>query len=93
METTDQTKMTAQGAVVLTSIALPNDVMKRIAEDCARLRMPFFVIDDTKSPADFALDGCRFLSYEAQRELAFETAQAVPGPPLRAQEHRVLLAI
>jgi hypothetical protein len=69
---------TARGAVVLTSIASPNDVMKRIAQDCDRLRMPFFVIGDTKSPADFDLDGCRFFSYDAQRALAFETAKLCP---------------
>lgn len=52
--------------------------MKKIAEDCTRLDMPFFVIGDTKSPADFSLDGCEFFSYEAQLELKYKIAGLCP---------------
>jgi hypothetical protein len=55
-----------KGAVVLTSIAPPNLVMRRIAADCAARGMRFFVIGDTKSPADFSLEGCNFLSVDDQ---------------------------
>ena len=93
MNPTDQTLSTARGAVVLTSIASPNDVMRKIAQDCARLDMPFFVIGDTKSPADFVLEGCRFLSYDAQRELAFETARICPTRHYARKNIGYLLAI
>ena len=93
MALTNQDGLAAKGAVVLTSIAAPNAVMKKIAEDCGRLQMPFFVIGDTKSPADFSLDGCRFFSYDAQRELAFETAAMCPSRHYARKNIGYLLAI
>lgn len=93
MEITDQTNLTAKGAVVLTSIASPNDVMKKIAEDCTDLRMPFFVIGDTKSPTDFSLEGCQFFSYDAQRELSFETAKLCPSRHYARKNIGYLLAM
>lgn len=65
-------------AVVVTSIASPNAVMARIAADCARLGHRFYVIGDTKSPADFALDGCTYLSVEQQLATDLGFAQACP---------------
>jgi len=54
------------GAVALTSIAAPTDVMRRIASDARARDMRFFVIGDTKNPADFALDGCDYHGVDAQ---------------------------
>ena len=66
------------GAVVLTSIAPPNDVMRRIAEDCMQRGMRFYVMGDTKSPARFDLPGCDFYSVDAQRATGLGFAQLCP---------------
>jgi hypothetical protein len=65
-------------AVVITSIAAPNGVLRRIAADCIARNIDFHVIGDTKSPKDFALDGCRFLGIDQQRELGFAFAERCP---------------
>lgn len=36
------------------------------------------VVGDSKSPADFSLDGCRFVSLEEQRGLPFKLAKLLP---------------
>jgi len=54
-------------AVVVTSIAAPNAVLRSLAEGCSVQGWDFVVAGDTKSPADFRLEGCRFLSVEAQQ--------------------------
>jgi hypothetical protein len=72
------TRSNLKGTVVLTSIAAPNAVMQQIARDCARLDMKFIVIGDTKSPGDFTLDGCDFLSVDAQIETGLQFARACP---------------
>lgn len=55
-----------KGAVVLTSIAAPNAVMRKIASDCQERGMRFFVMGDTKSPADFHIEGCEFAGIDDQ---------------------------
>ncbi|HEY0129855.1 MAG TPA: STELLO glycosyltransferase family protein [Allosphingosinicella sp.] len=67
-----------RGAVVLTSIAPPNDVMRRIASDCRERGIRFYVVGDTKSPADFALDGCEFFSVDAQVASGSRHAELCP---------------
>lgn len=81
------------GAVVLTSIAPPNEVMRRIAQDCTRLAMPFFVIGDTKSPAQFDLPGCNYLSVDAQLKLELSFAQLCPTRHYARKNIGYLLAI
>lgn len=93
MTTTNEAGSAGKGAVVLTSIAAPNAVMRKIAADCTRLDMPFFVIGDTKSPADFSLDGCRFLGYEAQLDLPYATARLCPTRHYARKNIGYLLAI
>lgn len=84
---------TGKSAVVLTSIAAPNAVMRAIAADCTRLGIDFWVIGDTKSPDDFELEGCRYLGVEAQRELPFAFAQACPIRHYARKNIGYLLAI
>lgn len=67
-----------RGAVVLTSIAPPNPVMRRIAADCTRLGLRFIVIGDTKSPPDFVLEGCEYLGVEAQVATGLGFARLCP---------------
>ncbi len=66
------------GAVVMTSIAAPNAVMRQIAQDCAKLSMPFIVIGDTKSPTDFSLEGCDYFSVDAQIATGHSLAALCP---------------
>src|SRR5450631_3660280 len=68
----------AKVAVVITSIAAPNQVMRAIAKDSIRRCIKFYVIGDTKSPADFLLEGCDFYSVDRQLGLGFKVAQLCP---------------
>jgi len=65
-------------ALVITSIASPNEVLKACAQGAKKNGIDFIVIGDTKSPADFRLDGCRFLSIDTQEELNFKLAKILP---------------
>ena len=66
-------------AVVITSIAAPNDVIKAIASTCQNdLQKKFFVIGDTKSPSDFSQPGCDFYSIEKQLGMGFSLAANLP---------------
>ena len=46
--------------VVVTSINSPNQAMIRSAKGCLADGDRFIVVGDTKSPADFQLDGCSY---------------------------------
>lgn len=54
-------------ALVVTSISAPNAVLQSLAAGCRAQGWDFLVAGDTKSPVDFQLDGCNFLSIEAQQ--------------------------
>jgi len=71
-------KSGGQGAVVITSIAAPNGVMRQIAADCAERDLNFIVIGDTKSPADFSLENCDYYSVDAQIETGLAFAKICP---------------
>ena len=80
-------------SVVVTSISPPNDVLKSLAQGCAQRQMPFYVIGDVPSPSEFQLDGCRFLSLDAQAETGFRTAKIVPLRHYARKNIGYLLAI
>jgi len=63
-----------KGAVVVTSIASPNAVLRKLAEAAALRGVKFIVIGDSKSPRDFDLPGCDFYSLERQRSLSLDFA-------------------
>ncbi|MGB3948371.1 MAG: STELLO glycosyltransferase family protein [Bacteroidia bacterium] len=66
-------------SLIITSIA--NDkhpVLNMFANDCKKRNLNFIVIGDTKSPAEFQLDGCDFWSVERQLSLPFELAKITP---------------
>jgi hypothetical protein len=65
-------------AVVITSIAAPNHVLKSIASDSIARNIHFYVIGDTKSPADFSLQGCDFYGIDRQLTLGFKFAALCP---------------
>lgn len=82
-----------KGAVVLTSIAAPNGVMRRIASDAAARGMQFIVIGDTKSPADFSLDGCDYHGVEAQIASGSRFAKLCPVRHYARKNFGYLLAM
>jgi len=70
--------MSQNTALVITSISAPNAAMKSFAEGCKKSGIEFIVVGDSKSPKDFTLDGCRFISIEEQRMLPFKLAKLLP---------------
>src|SRR4051812_30654376 len=65
-------------AVVITSISGPNAVMKSIAAGAVKNNVDFLMIGDTKTPADFKLEGCDYYSVERQLQLPFSLAKLLP---------------
>lgn len=55
-----------QRAVVVTTINPPNKALHALAEGCTRSGAAFLIAGDTKTPGDFALCGCEYLSVEEQ---------------------------
>ena len=68
----------APTALVVTSIHAPNEALRELAAGCRGAGWDFVVAGDAKSPPDFALDSCRFLSIEAQRSSGFALAAVCP---------------
>lgn len=64
--------------VVLTSISPPNQILQAIATGAAAAKFDFVVVGDTKSPPDFALEGCEFYSLERQLQSGFRFASLCP---------------
>ncbi len=65
-------------ALVVTSINPPNAALRELAAGCLQHGWDFIVAGDGKSPADFGLDGCRFLSLDAQRDSGFALGANCP---------------
>jgi STELLO glycosyltransferase-like protein len=65
-------------ALVVTSIAPPNAVLRTLAEGCIEQGLEFIVIGDVPSPPDFKLEGCRFYGLTEQRELGLRFAENCP---------------
>src|SRR5436190_7607876 len=65
-------------ALIITSIAAPNAPMRAFAEGCKKNNIEFIVIGDKKSPKDFSLNGCRFVSLNEQKQLPFKLAKLLP---------------
>lgn len=64
--------------LVVTSINPPNAAMRELAAGCIEHGWNFIVAGDGKSPADFNLEGCRFVSLEAQRRSGFALGSICP---------------
>lgn len=81
-------------SLIITSIA--NDkhpILKQFAEECKTHKVPFIVIGDTKSPAEFNLEGCDFWSVEKQQTLPFELAKITPTRHYSRKNLGYLIAI
>jgi hypothetical protein len=65
-------------ALVVTSINPPNAAMRELASGCIAHGWDFILAGDSKSLADFSLDGCRFLSLQQQRGSGFALGRVCP---------------
>jgi STELLO glycosyltransferases len=65
-------------ALIVTSIAPPNAVLRTLAQGCLAEGVDFIIIGDEPSPPDFQLEGCRFYGLREQRELGFNFALKCP---------------
>ncbi len=65
-------------ALVVTSIAAPNDVLRSLAQGAQAHGVHFWMIGDVPSPKDFQLEGCDFFSLDRQAQTGFRTAEIVP---------------
>ena len=74
----DQDRNIMSTALVVTSIHAPNTAMRQLAAGCVQQGWDFVVAGDGKSPADFSLEGCRFLSLVEQRQSGFKLGKICP---------------
>src|SRR5205085_5643855 len=65
-------------AVIVTTIAPPNETLATLARGCVEHSYDFIVIGDEASPSEFKLDGCRFYSLDEQRDLGLKLASLLP---------------
>ncbi len=65
-------------SLVVTSINPPNAALNELARGCAEHGWEFVLAGDSKSPADFHLDGCRFLSLATQRASGLALGRMCP---------------
>jgi len=65
-------------AIVVTSINSPNTALRALADGATAHGYEFIVCGDTKSPADFHLSGCRYLSVDDQRASDLRFAEICP---------------
>lgn len=80
-------------ALVITSIAKPNAVLRSLSEGCVENGWQFTLIGDEASPAEFSMEGCRFYGLEEQRHLEFEFAGKCPTRHYARKNIGYLLAI
>jgi len=80
-------------ALVVTSINPPNAVMTSLRDGARDAGVRFIVIGDTKSPADFLLDGCEFHSVAQQQASGFAFATACPTRHYARKNIGYLMAI
>lgn len=64
--------------LVVTSISPPNQVLKDLAEGGKKHGFEFVLIGDTKSPANFSLENCRYYDVDQQLQSGFKYAQLCP---------------
>ena len=67
-----------QTALVVTSVASPTACMRQLAAGAQATGIRFYCIGDATSPPDFRLDGCEFLSLQAQAKLGYRYAGMAP---------------
>jgi hypothetical protein len=89
-----QTSHTAtRTALVLTSINPPNAVMTSLRDGARANGVRYLVMGDTKSPADFNLDGCEYFDVNAQRATGLKFANLCPTRHYARKNIGYLIAI
>ena len=68
----------AAPALVVTSIAAPNTVLRALGEGARQNGFHFFVMGDVASPPDFAIEGCDFYDIARQEDLDLRLAATLP---------------
>ncbi len=64
--------------IVVTSVSPPNSSLQALADGARARGMDFLVMGDTKSPAEFTLEGCEFYDVARQGETGFKYAKLCP---------------
>jgi hypothetical protein len=67
-----------QTALVVTSIAGPNEVLRSLAGGAAGREVHFFLMGDAPSPPDFSLSGCDYYSLDRQARTDLRIAELLP---------------
>jgi hypothetical protein len=80
-------------AVVVTSVAQPNEILRKLADGCAERAYDFIVIADEASPPDFYLKNCDFYSLQKQQQTDLKFARACPTRHYARKNIGYLLAI
>jgi hypothetical protein len=65
-------------SIIVTSINAPNPILKCIADGASGRGWDFIVIGDSKSPPEFSLEGCLFLSVDDQHATGLRFAKVCP---------------
>ncbi|MBY0430417.1 MAG: STELLO glycosyltransferase family protein [Rhodospirillales bacterium] len=84
---------TERVALVVTSIAAPNAVLRALASGAAAQGWDYVVVGDARSPAGFVLDHCRYFDLEAQRASGLGYAELCPVGHYARKNIGYLLAI
>lgn len=80
--------------LIITSIAnQEHPILKQYAKTTSKYNIPFIVIGDTKSPNQFALEGCEYYSIEHQQQLRFQLADVLPVKHYARKNLGYLIAI
>lgn len=80
--------------LIITSIADDkHPILNQFAIECKNNNCDYIVIGDTKSPADFKMEGCDYWSVDKQLTLPFELAKITPTRHYSRKNLGYLLAI
>ena len=85
--------MNEQVALVVTTIARPNDPLRALARGCQEKGYQFIAIGDEASPEHFHLDGCLFFGLKEQYETGFRFAHLCPTRHYARKNLGYLIAI
>ena len=85
--------MNSRTALVVTSIASPNEVLRSLASGSLANGWRFYVIGDVPSPSEFEIEGADFYGMERQLSTALESATMCPVRHYARKNLGYLLAI
>ena len=85
--------MTDAITIIVTSISPPNRSLTALAEGARERNWNFLVMGDTKSPGEFALDGCDFYDVARQEQSGFHYAKLCPTRSYTRKNIGYLLAM